>query len=308
MKRVVSVSLGSSSRDSKSEVELLDERCSVERIGTDGDMSRAVELIGELDGSVDAIGLGGIDLYLVVGTRRWVIRDARKLAEAASTTPVVDGSGLKDTLERRTVQKLHDDGSLTSSRPPEHIRVLVVSGADRFGLAETFDSLGYSCTFGDLIYAVGLPIPLHSLRTLETAARLLCPLICRLPFRVLYPTGSQQEGSRGGGSPYFERADIIAGDFHFIRRNLPATGDLLAGKTIITNTTTAEDVQLLRRLGLARLITTTPRLGGRSFGTNVMEAALVAISEHSPEELGPSEYSEMLEAAHWEPEIQIFNS
>lgn len=307
MKRVVSVSLGSSSRDSKSEVELLGQRCSVERIGTDGDISAAVELIGELDGDVDAIGLGGIDLYLVVGDRRWVIRDAQKLADAASTTPVVDGSGLKDTLERYTVQKLDDRGILAEGRSPADVHVLIVSGADRFGMGQTFVSLGYDCTFGDLIYAVGLPIPIRSLRTLETAARLFCPVICRLPFTVLYPTGRRQEVSRGEGSPHFAKAHVIAGDFHYIKRNLPASGDLMAGKTIITNTTTEEDVNLLRELGLRRLVTTTPRLGGRSFGTNVMEAALVAISEKRPEDLGPSEYAEMLEAAGWEPEIQDLN-
>ena len=105
-KRVVSVSLGSSRRDAAAEVELLGERVLLERRGTDGDFQRALCLIQELDGKVDAIGLGGIDLYLFAGGRRYAIRDALRLKEAAKKTPVVDGSGLKHTLERRAVREL----------------------------------------------------------------------------------------------------------------------------------------------------------------------------------------------------------
>ena len=59
MKRAVSISIGSSSRDKKVEINLLGETVSLERIGTDGDMEKAAQLYGELDGKVDAFGVGG---------------------------------------------------------------------------------------------------------------------------------------------------------------------------------------------------------------------------------------------------------
>ena len=46
----------------------------------------------------------------------------------------------------------------------------------------------------------------------------------------------------------------------------------------LTNTTTADNVDLLRKRGASKLITTTPRFEGRSVATNVLEAALVALS------------------------------
>jgi hypothetical protein len=61
MKQVVSVSLGASSGNLRVEAEFLGERFLIEREGTDGDLGRAVARIGELDGKVDAIGLGGTD-------------------------------------------------------------------------------------------------------------------------------------------------------------------------------------------------------------------------------------------------------
>ncbi|MGE5653834.1 MAG: quinate 5-dehydrogenase, partial [Bacillota bacterium] len=45
MKRVVSVSLGSSKRNHAVETEILGEQFRIERIGTDGDMNKAIAMI-----------------------------------------------------------------------------------------------------------------------------------------------------------------------------------------------------------------------------------------------------------------------
>ena len=71
LKRIVSVSLGSSSRDHRA----TRGRCSVKtfEISREGDgrvaRSRAQTRLRELDGTVDAIGLGGIDVYLYTQAR-----------------------------------------------------------------------------------------------------------------------------------------------------------------------------------------------------------------------------------------------
>jgi hypothetical protein len=307
MKRIVSVSLGSKTRDKSATVEILGQRLSLERIGTNGDMAEARRTIAKLDGDADAIGLGGIDLYLVCGKHRWLIRDAAILARAATTTPVVDGSGLKDTLERRAIELLHENGALPCAGGAPATKVLIVSAVDRFGMAETFTKLGYDCRFGDLIFALGLPIPLSSLTWIKLAAVTLLPIIARMPFRIIYPTGTKQEKRNPRALRYFTWADIIAGDFHYIRRNLPLTGAPLQHKTIITNTTTAADVETLRDLGLHRLVTTTPRIEGRSFGTNMMQAALVAVSGKPPDQLSRDDYLDMLQRMDWQPAIEILN-
>ena len=70
MKRAVSISIGSSKRDKAVEIELLGEKVSIERIGTDGDMEKAAQMYRELDGKVDAFGVGGADLGIYVD-RKW---------------------------------------------------------------------------------------------------------------------------------------------------------------------------------------------------------------------------------------------
>jgi tartrate dehydratase alpha subunit/fumarate hydratase class I-like protein len=58
MKRAVSISIGSSKRNKAVEVELLGEKVLIERIGTDGSMEKAAQLYRELDGKVNAFGVG----------------------------------------------------------------------------------------------------------------------------------------------------------------------------------------------------------------------------------------------------------
>ena len=174
--RVVSVSLGSATRDSIVRAEILGRAFSIERRGTDGDLQKAAELIAQLDGDADAIGLGGIDLYLVAGARRYKMRDAARLAAHAGSTPVVDGSGLKDTLERQTVQFLQRE-NIVDFRGK---KVLLTCAVDRFGLAEEFVKIGARCTFGDFLFILGVPIPVRKLRTIRRLGALILPVACRL--------------------------------------------------------------------------------------------------------------------------------
>ncbi len=256
MKHVLSVSLGSSRRDHQT-MEVFDgQEFLVERRGTDGDKIRAMNLIRQFDGKVAAFGLGGTDLYIYAGNKRYTFRESAQIAKTAKLSPLVDGSGIKNTLERRLVQYLTAKQGMDFSTK----KVLIVCAVDRFGLAEALAMAGSDVVFGDLMFGLGWPLPIRSLASLARLARWIAPIITQLPISMFYPTGQQQNEIIPKFAPYFEQADIIAGDFHFIRRYMPAT---LPDKTIITNTVTAEDIQLLTARGVKRLITTTPDMGGR---------------------------------------------
>lgn len=296
MKRIVSVSLGSSIRDHAFETEILGEQFSIERMGTDGDWGKAIQLIQDLDGKVDAFGMGGIDLYVHISGKRYIIREACKLANAAQKTPIVDGSGLKNTLERKCILDIQNDG-IYDLRGKQ---VLMVSAVDRFGMAEAFDEVGAHLTLGDLIYAIGVPIAMHSLRTLRIIGGILAPLVVQLPFDMLYPTGKKQDDIIPKHSKYYYKADVLAGDFMYIRRYLPPR---LEGKIIVTNTTTQEDLLLLKERGIKMVITTTPDMGGRSFGTNVIEALMVSMIGKPLEQIQPADYYDMLKELDLKPGV-----
>jgi hypothetical protein len=280
---------------------LLDEEFTIERIGTDGDFDKAKAMLRSLDGNVDAIGLGGIDLYLYADGKRYAIRDAKKLYDVVLKTPVVDGSGLKNTLEREVVRYLAHDAGLSLSDK----KVLMVSAVDRFGMAESLHELGCDILFGDLIFALNLPIPIHTMRSFRVLAKALLPIVTKLPFKILYPTGSKQEKEPSESyTRYYRDADVIAGDYLFVRKYMPRD---MKGKWILTNTTTAADVADLKERGVEYLITTTPVFNGRSFGTNVLEAALLALLGKSWEEVTPQDYLDVLKKLDYKPRIEKLN-
>jgi hypothetical protein len=297
MKRIVSVSLGSSSRDHHAEVELLGERFDIRRVGTDGSLDRALEKLHELDGKVDAIGLGGIDVYLYAGTKRFALRDGLRLLAAVKHTPVVDGSGLKNTLEREAVRFLENElGIALRGR-----KVLMVSALDRFGMAQSLVEAGADVLFGDFIFALDLDKPVRGLAEFEALAEKYLPDACKLPFQFFYPTGKKQDRPpQPKYSEYYAEADLIAGDFHFMRQFMPGRLD---GKIVLTNTLTAGDVEDLRKRHVRLLVTTTPDFGGRSFGTNVVEAILLAMLGKRWEDVSQDDYRRLLDQLRLKPRV-----
>lgn len=297
MKHVVSVSLGTSKRDKTSETELLGEEFLIERRGTDGDARKYVALVEELDGKIDCFGVGGMDVYLYAGSRRYAFREPQRMMRAAKKTPWVDGSGLKHTLERETVAWLQDNG-IVDFRDK---KVLLVSAVDRFGMGEALAKRAKEVIYGDILFGIGLPIPVRNWTTVIRLGKLTLPIVTRLPFQWFYPTGEKQEVNTPKHQKYFDWADVIAGDWHFIRRYMP---ERLDGKIILTTSSRKSEVDLLQSRGVKTLITTTPEIQGEAFATNVMEAALVALLGRKPGDLTPEDYLSKLRELGWKPDIK----
>lgn len=301
-KRIVSVSIGSSIRDKKAEICIDGEQIVIERIGTDGSIKKAIELIKSLDGKIDAFGMGGIDLYLTTGSnKRHIIREAIQIKEAAHDTPIVDGTGVKNTLEKNAVEYIRDKHLVDLKGK----RVLMTCASDRFKMTETFVKCGSEVVIGDLIFALGIPFPLRDINVFRHIADVAIPFVSRLPFEILYPTGDRQkETGNTKFEKYYKNADIIAGDYHYIKKYMP---DDLSGKIIVTNTVTSEDVEMLASRGVKILVTTTPEWNGRSFGTNVVEALIVSFSDKKPEEMQEEDYYNILDKLQFMPRVEYLN-
>ncbi|GIK08067.1 MAG: hypothetical protein JETCAE02_23780 [Anaerolineaceae bacterium] len=301
MKRAVSISIGSSKRNKKVEVTLLGEQVSIERIGTDGDMEAAALKYKELDGQVDAFGVGGADLGAIVEGKFYPFHSVQKLVRYIEKTPVVDGGGLKNTLENKAPAFL--EKKIKDYLDERGRKVMITVGVDRWGLSKSFVEAGYETIFCDLMFTLDVPIPLRSMSALRTLAAIMIPIVTRFPFEWLYPTGEKQNVRTPKWEKYYQWATVVAGDCLYIKRNIP---DDMKGKVIVTNTTTPEDVELFRQCGVKYLLTTTPVMDGRSFGTNMMEAALVAVSGKG-RALSWPELTEMLDRLGFEPQLQELN-
>jgi len=308
MKKALSISIGSPSRDKSVKIRLLGQDIHIQRIGTDGDMKAARRMFRDNDGKVHAFGVGGTDLGLFVDNKWYKLHSVSSLVRDVRYTPVVDGCGLKNTLEARVAVTLENE--IGEYLDDVGRRALIMTAVDRYGLLRAFVDAGYDCLFGDALFSLGIKLPIRKERGVKSLAAVLIPVVSRLPFKWVYPVGEKQNERNPKFGWAFKEASVIAGDCHYITRYMP---DNMQGKVVVTNTTTTKDVELFTESGVKYLMTTTPVYDGRSFGTNMMEAALLAAYGYQ-NQVNYRNYQdyfkmmgELIDAVGFEPQIRALN-
>jgi len=153
------------------------------------------------------------------------------------------------------------------------------------------------------MFGLDIPIAINSMSSLNMAAKVLMPIVGRMPLSMLYPTGEKQEQVTPKYEKYYQGNSVIGGDFLYIKQHMPED---MQGKIIVTNTTTPADVEFLKKRGIKYLITTTLNFDGRTFGTNMMEAALVAVAGKG-RVLTADELNALIDQIGFEPQMQKLN-
>lgn len=305
MKKVLSISVGSSSRDHTTRHVFLGQECEISRQGTDGDFEKAVQQYYDLDGKVDAFGVGGAEFFLKVANRKYYFRDVKRIRKAIKASKVGDGNGVKGLLEKRAFAALEKHLNNREGKTLKGMIALQTTAVDRYGMGEAMVNAGLDVTFGDFMFALGMPLAIKGLASVRLLAAMLLPVITQLPYKWLYPLGSEQDKPpQPKWTTYYQQSQVIAGDFLQIRQFMP---DDLAGKIVVTNTTTSKNVDELRKRNLHILVTVTPRLEGRSFGTNVMEATLLALMDKAQAQVTEADFLELIERIPLEPNIEVLN-
>lgn len=286
--KIMSVSAGSSSRNKTVLVELDGSMVEISRTGTNGDLKKMAETFKAFDGKVAAFGLGGADFYVEAAGKKYYLRSVNKFKKYVQKSKFADGSGIKAILEKNLVKELCEQKVIVPGK-----KALVSSGVERYNLAEYLRNSGCSVYYGDLLYYFNIPIIFQSKKFLHFIAKTLLPVLRQLPYQWFYPTGEKQNKPSSNRFDYlFNDIDILAGDFLQIHQYLPTN---LSNKLIITNTTTEENLQLLKERDLHCLATSTPRYDGRSFGTNVIEALILALIDKPQNEINQEDISERIE-------------
>lgn len=305
MKKILSISVGSSSRDHTTKHVFLGQECELSRQGTDGDFEKAVRRYADMDGKVDAFGVGGVEFFLRVGTKKYYFKDVSRIRKAIKISKVGDGNGVKCLLERRAFQALEKHLNEKENKTLKGMPALLTTAVDRYGMGEAMVDAGLDMTYGDFMFALGMPFPIKRLSTVRVVAAVLLPVITRLPYTWFYALGAEQDKPpERKWDKYYQEAQVLGGDFIQIRQYMP---DDLTGKIVVTNTTTAKNVEELKKRNLHILVTVTPRLEGRSFGTNVMEATLLALMDKPQSAVTSDDFLGLIQQIPLEPNIEVLN-
>lgn len=299
MKKVLVIHLNEG--EEKAVADLLGQQVEVRYVGCGGDPERARALIHEHDGKVDAIGLEGLPRKIQLAGNVRTHRIGEELFETATKTPIVDGSGVRASLESWSLilaDRIHP--GLFGEK-----RVLMVPGLNHDGLVRAFSRFTSQIRYADPIVYFNLP-DFPGIGAQQLAKQIANPTLEQLkdaPFRRIFPQPGKPGTPRA--SKAFEWADILAGDVGAIRRYAPQN---LKRKIIVVDWARQDDLEDLRQRGASVVISLIPMLegdGGLDHRSSAMvEAMLAALRREENLPLNENTYLDMVANLEWQPTIR----
>ena len=163
MKKVVTVTLGSSKQDFEFKTQFLGQSFSVRRMGADQDTGKAWELMRRQQATADAIGLGEIPDHYQVGVRTVINKETERLTNVVTRVPVTTGATLRRMLQVRAVRYVQKElGNYFNNN-----LVLFLSGMRNYDMAVAMSDYTKNLSLADAIFQTGAPTRQTTLEQLE---------------------------------------------------------------------------------------------------------------------------------------------
>jgi predicted amino acid dehydrogenase len=277
MKTVISISLGASSQDFSFTATLQGRRLRVQRLGCDGSLARARELLKEWDGRAAAIGLGAMPDSGRLRSRSLGPERVARLLAVPKASPVTTGTRLRDMLLEWAVRQ----AQVQHGRCFDNARVLFFSGQAQHKLALALHERTPNLAFADPLLQLGLPkllMGLDALHLYTTGAHYVAGW---KPPRVV-PEALQRRWTRHVLTRAMSKATVVVAPVH----ELDGFGlEALAGKTIVTTQVNDERLAHFKAAGVALVVDGSPVYKGHVLGPELLEAMIAAATGKPPAEL-----------------------
>jgi predicted amino acid dehydrogenase len=295
MKKVVTVSLGSSKQDFSFETTFLGERFQIKRFGADDDTGKAWELMRRQQATADAIGLGEIGDHWHVGQNTVINKETRRLLNVVTRVPVTTGATLRRLLQVRALRYVQNHlGNYFNNNI-----VLFLSGMRNWDMAQAMSDYTPNLQFADALAQTGAPTLLTSLQQLELYAKGSEFALTGKPGEMLESMLSGFKSSRIGAA--VAKSHVVVGTFHELKEvGTPANLD---GKTIITSAVDDDRLAFFKQCKVNLVIDVSPQLFERVVGTNVIEAMILAALNKPQEEISDDDFAEILDELDIRPRL-----
>lgn len=295
MKKVVTVTLGSSKQDFSFETDFLGHRFAVRRLGADGDTTKAWELMRRQQANADAIGLGEIGDHYQVGLNTVTNKETERLLNVVTRVPATTGATLRRLLQVRAVR--HVQKTLGSYF--DNNRILFLNGMRNYDMAVALGELSPNLFFADALLQTGAPALLTSLEQLELFTKGSEWVLSGRPGELLESALSGFKSARLASG--VAKSHVVVGTFAEIK----AVGDPtnLAGKTLITSAVDDERLAFFTRCKVNLVVDVSPKLFDRVVGIGTIEAMILAALGKSSDEVSDDDFEEILDELAIEPRL-----
>lgn len=295
MKKVVTVTLGSSKQDFEFKTEFLGQQFSVRRLGADQDTGKAWELMRRQQATADAIGLGEISDHYQVGLRTVTNKETQRLTNVVTRVPVTTGATLRRLLQVRAVRYVQKElGNYFNNN-----LVLFLSGMRNYDMAVAMSDYTKNLSFADALFQTGAPSMLGSLEQLELYAKGSELMLSGKPGQMLESALAGFKNRRV--AEVVAKSHVIVGTFAEIK----AVGNVsnLKGKTLITSAVDDERLAFFKDCKVNLVIDVSPKLFDKVVGINTIEAMILAALEKPSEEVSDDDFDEILDELNIVPRL-----
>jgi len=271
---VVEVSLAGSDRDYDEQVTFLDRDFRIVRVGTDGDLDAAGNLVHSWAGRADAIAVSGLREARAAGLRRASLATILTRDGSELQVPVTDGHGLSDVLQEWSVRHVQAEmpGFFDNARTVflghvRHNRTLRV-------LREFTANIEHA----DPLHRLNLPGRLHANPALGLATDLalwptrILPDVVPDLVREQLSAPAQQVGTALVRRAARECDILVASYAELVGLDLAD----LAGKTLITSAISEDQVAELASRGVDLVVDATPQPFEVTVSAATLEAMMLA--------------------------------
>jgi predicted amino acid dehydrogenase len=294
---IVNVSLASSERDYDVHVELLDRTFHLRRIGTNGSVSAARQLVRKWADDADVIAVTGAREARAVGLYDGELSAVEKVKRATRLVPVTEGQALADVLQEWAVRHVQ-------TQMPGYwmnARVAVLGGANHSGTIRILREFTENFSFADPLLRMDIPGRVASSAVLGMAADAVTWPVKRLPESV---KEQAKAPARRVSSALTRRelddAHVIVGTFE----EMMAFGvGQLRGTTVISSAISDDRLAELAALDVDMVLDTTPQPFEVTVNAAVLEAMMLAASSSPLGRLTNDDLLDMVVAADLEPRM-----
>jgi predicted amino acid dehydrogenase len=295
MKKVVSISLGSSEQDFQFKATFMGQPLSVQRIGANGSTAKAVKLLKHWEKQATVIGIGVVKDSYTVGSRRYVEKDSSKMLHSVQEVPATTGGRLNDILQEWALRHVQ----VKLGHYFNNARVLFFSGKTNYKLAMCMSEYTQNLQFADPLLQLGVPKLLTSLGALELYAG-GAHYVSEWTSPKVMASAPVKEWTQFVLKNAMQKATVIVAPVH----ELDGFGtDELAGKTIITSSVNDERIAQFKDKGVHMVIDGSPFMFDHVLGPNILDAMIMAASGKTPHDLLEDDYLEIITDLEMEPRI-----
>jgi predicted amino acid dehydrogenase len=294
---IVNVSLASSERDYDEHVTFLEQEFHLRRIGTDGNVAAAEELVRTWAEDADVLAVTGIREARVAGLYDGDLEAVNRVKRATRMVPVTDGHALREVLQDWSIRHVQNvmPGYFTNAR------VVVLGGTNHVRTISNLREYTENFDFADPLLRVDLSRRLHANPLFGLATDTSTGVVNRLP-------GVVRAQLRAPGRTFSAALTRRAiADSHVIvatYEELMAFGiESLRGKSVITTAVSDERLADIAALDVDMVLDATPQPFDVTINVAVLEAMMVAASSSPLGRLTNDDLLDMIVSAGLEPRV-----